>query len=94
MDAHTVILIDRNNPQMLWMNNENVKSMYYARGFNMNERFLYYCWQAEAARDEQEQGDYRTEPQKIECHQHRHDEVTSAEIYQDRDFENGRYYHE
>lgn len=49
---------------------------------------------AEAARDEQEQGDYRAEPQEIERHQHRHDETAATEVHQDRDPEDGRYHHE
>lgn len=49
---------------------------------------------AEAAGDEQEQGDHRAESQKVKRHQHRYDEIATATVHQNRDLEDGRYHHE
>lgn len=57
-----------------------------------NLRFI-LGW-AEAAGDEQEQGDYRVESQEVKRHQHRYDETAAAAVHQDRDLEDGRYHHE
>lgn len=52
---------------------------------------IFYCYRVtEATRNEQEQRNHRPGSQEIERHQHRHDEIATSTIHQNRHLEDGR----